>query len=197
MLLPKIVQTGKTVLRTPASSVTPEQIASPEVKRLVTTMTKVMRAAPGVGLAAPQIGVPLRILVMEDKDSLMSKLSPDQRKIRGRVPFPLTVLFNPELQFVGEEEDTFFEGCLSVSGFSALVPRKRSVIVTGLDESGLPVRIEAQGWPARIFQHEIDHLHGILYVDRMLSRSFCINDEAAQWLLKPVEDVKKAFGIGG
>lgn len=195
MSLPKIVQTGKTVLRVPASPVTPEQIGSPELKRLVATMIKVMRAAPGVGLAAPQLGVPLQILVMEDKDSLMTKLSPDQRALRGRVPFPLTVLFNPELSPVGDSEYTFFEGCLSVSGFSALVPRKGAVQVRGLDESGTPVCIDAEGWPARIFQHEIDHLKGVLYIDRMLSRSFCVNEEAAHWLLKPVDEVKRAFGI--
>lgn len=195
MALPKIVQTGKTVLRSKAAPVTPEMIGSPELKRLVENMIKVMRAAPGVGLAAPQIGVPLQVLVMEDKDSLMTRLSPEQRAVRGRVPFPLTVLFNPQIAFPNEAEVTFFEGCLSVAGFSALVPRRQVITVTGLNEAGAPVRIDAQGWPARIFQHEIDHLNGVLYIDRMLSRSFCTNEEAALWLLKPVPEVKTAFGI--
>src|ERR1041384_7445588 len=102
-------------------------------------MTAVMRAAPGVGLAAPQIGVPLRVIVLEDGAELMERLTPAQRAERGRVPFPLRVIVNPVLAVRGTEKATFFEGCLSVSGFMALVERHLSVVVTGLDERGAPL----------------------------------------------------------
>src|SRR4051812_9478474 len=90
---------------------------------------------------------------------------------------------------------TFFEGCLSVAGYMALVERDREVVVTGLDEHGEPLRWEASGWPARILQHEIDHLRGTLYIDRMISRSFCANSEVERWLSRPLEEVKRELGV--
>jgi peptide deformylase len=195
MALPKIVQAGTPVLRKPAALVTSDRFGSRELKSLVATMIEVMRAAPGVGLAAPQIGVGLKVLVLEDREDLMARLSPDDRAARGRVPFPVTAICNPELRKIGEARATFFEGCLSVGGYMALVERHLEVEVLGYDELGEPVRIRTSGWPARILQHEVDHLNGKLYVDRMLSRSFCSNEEAIHWVGRPVSEVREALDV--
>ena len=191
-----IVQAGNIVLRAPASSVDPAKITSNEMRSLARVMVEVMRAAPGVGLAAPQIGVGLSVIVLEDTEQGMSRLSNEQRIERGRAPFPLLVVFNPQLRVLDAEKATFFEGCLSVQGYMALVDRHLAVEVTGFDTEGKPLQREMRGWGARILQHEVDHLQGMLYIDRMHSRSFCCNnDMAAKWLDMPIVDVKRAFGI--
>src|SRR5689334_19117281 len=191
----KIVQAGSVVLRTPAEAVAVEEITGRDMKGLVKRMVETMRAAPGVGLAAPQIGVGLQVIVLEDDESRMSRLTKEQREERGRAPFPLMVLFNPVLKAIGQGKATFFEGCLSVAGYMALVERDRAVEVSGYNEKAEPVRFEARGWQARILQHEVDHLGGKLYIDRMISRTFSCNDEmGAKWLDMPVEDVKREFG---
>jgi peptide deformylase len=195
MALPTIVQAGNPVLRRPADLVTPDKIGTRELKNLIATMVEVMRAAPGVGLAAPQIGVGLQIIVLEDKEELMARLSPADRAARGRVPLPLTVILNPALTKESDGRATFFEGCLSVGGYMALVERDLEVEVTGIDADGAPVRLKTSGWPARILQHEVDHLNGTLYVDRMMSRSFCANEEAMHWVGRPVSDVREALGV--
>ena len=167
-----IVQTGAEVLRRRAAEVPMEDIATVEFQALIARMITVMREAPGVGLAAPQIGVPQRVFVVEDCEELMAGATPDERAARERVPVPVRVFINPHVRPVGEEKVTFFEGCLSVAGFSALVPRFREVEVSALDETGAAVTWQVRGWPARILQHEMDHLDGTLYLDRMLTRSF-------------------------
>lgn len=193
---PSIVQAGNIVLRTPAALVEPKNITSNEMRSLVRTMVEVMRTAPGVGLAAPQIGVGLSVIVLEDTEQRMAKLTKEQRTERGRTPLPLLVAFNPTLRVLDAERATFFEGCLSVQGYMALVDRHLAVEVTGFDAEGKPFQRELRGWGARILQHEVDHLQGALYIDRMHSRSFCCNDDmAAKWLDMPIADVKRAFGI--
>lgn len=110
------------------------------------------------------------------------------------MPWPLTVVFNPELTVIGDARATFFEGCLSVEGWSGLVERALEVEVRGLDAKGEPVVHRASGWPARIFQHEVDHLRGTLYVDRMFPRTFGTNAEiGAHWTNLPVSDVLAAL----
>ncbi|MDI1479112.1 peptide deformylase [Polyangium sp. y55x31] len=196
MSKPRIVQAGSPVLRAAAAPVAREQIKSRDTRLLVKKMVETMRQAPGVGLAAPQIGVGLQVIVLEDDNARMARLTKEQREERGRAPFPLTVIFNPEIRVIGEETATYFEGCLSVAGYMALVERHFAVEVTGLDEKGEPLRWEARGWPARILQHEVDHLRGVLYVDRMISRTLSCNDEmGARWLEAPVAEVKKVFGV--
>jgi peptide deformylase len=172
MALPPIVRAGHPVLRSVAASVPPALFGTSELRQLVASMVEVMRKAPGVGLAAPQIGVDLALVVLEDAEALMSRLSPEDRAARWRVAFPLTVIANPVLSVRGEARATFFEGCLSVPGYMALVERALEVEVTGLDERGDPVVWRVAGWPARILQHEVDHLAGTLYVDRMITRTF-------------------------
>ena len=194
MALPPIVQAGHPVLRAPANAVPKDFIGTKEFNVLVKAMIGAMRASPGVGLAAPQLGVGLQLIVLEDSEALMSKLSPEERTARGRTPFPLKVIVNPTLTACGSGSATFFEGCLSVKGYMALVERDLEVEVAGLDEHGAPFTWQARGWPARILQHEVDHLRGTLYVDRMLSRTFACTDEVAErWLHLPVDEVRAAL----
>lgn len=189
------MQAGHPVLRAAAAQVPPALFGSDELRQLVASMVEVMRKAPGVGLAAPQIGVGLALVVLEDAEALMARLSPADRAARGRVAFPLTVIANPVLSWRGEGCATFFEGCLSVPGYMALVERALEVEVTGLDERGDPVVWRVAGWPARILQHEVDHLAGTLYVDRMITRTFAANAEVqARWLALPPDDVRDALG---
>lgn len=193
---PSIVPAGAAVLRRKAPSVPAALLATPALRELVRRMVGVMRDAPGVGLAAPQIGVPLRVFVAEDLERRIAELPAESRTSRGRVALPLTVLVNPRVVPEGEESAIFFEGCLSVRGYAALVPRFQKVAVSGVDAEGRAVSLRLAGWPARIMQHELDHLDGTLYVDRMLSRSFATDAEASRLGALPVEDVLKDLGYG-
>ena len=191
-----IVQAGELVLRREAQPVPPEKLGTVELRALVDEMVATMRAAPGVGLAAPQIGVGWQLIVVEDDGDRASSLSDAERLERGRTPLPLTAIVNPRLAIIGEQRATFFEGCLSVSGWSALVTRALEVEVTGLTPAGDPLALRLSGWPARILQHEVDHLRGVLYVDRMLSRSFAKTELAVQlWAEKPIAEVAASLGI--
>lgn len=191
-----IVQVGAPVLRSPAQDVPLERIGTPEFQALVLRMVRAMREAPGVGLAAPQIGVPWRVLVLEDREELMASLTPEERAERERVPVPLRVFVNPTLTPVGDERVTFFEGCLSVAGFAGLVERWREVEISGLDAQGLPVTWRVRGWPARILQHEVDHLAGTVYVDRMHTRSFgTLPQIKARFGGKPIAQIRAELGL--
>ena len=166
-----IVQVGEPVLREVARPIALDEIGTPELNRLIEVMRETMRAAPGVGLAAPQIGIGLAIAVIEDRPEYQKHVTPEELRAREREPVPFQVLINPTIALAGEPV-TFFEGCLSVDGFVAQVARARAVRVDALDEHGREVRIDAKGWYARILQHEIDHLNGTLYIDRMNTRTF-------------------------
>ena len=172
MNLPPIVWAGHPVLREVAQAVPSERLGSPELRALAQVMAEVMRAAPGVGLAAPQIALPLQLVVLEETEANMELLGSEDRLARGRIPFPLTTIVNPVLRPIGERRVTFVEGCLSVPGYAAQVERFHEVEVTGLDLAGKPFQWRVAGWPARILQHEVDHLNGVLYIDRMNSRTF-------------------------
>jgi peptide deformylase len=139
---------------------------------LADVMADVMHAAPGVGLAAPQIALPLQLIVLEEAEANLELLSPEDREARGRIAFPLTTIVNPVLRPIGDRRVAFVEGCLSVPGYAAQVERFHEVEVTGLTLAGEPFRWQVSGWPARILQHEVDHVNGILYIDRMNSRTF-------------------------
>lgn len=189
-----IVQAGAAVLRQRALEVSVGQLGSTALLSLIDIMVEVMREAPGVGLAAPQIGVPLRVFVAEDDEDRLAHISSEARVLRGRTPLPLTVLINPKLSPVGSAEATFFEGCLSVRGYGALVARAAEVAVEAIDAQGRAVARHLQGWPARIMQHEMDHLNGTLYVDRMISRSLACDAELGRLGALPVSDVLRDLG---
>jgi peptide deformylase len=168
----KIVNVGEPGLRARSQKLSTEEILSPTVQRLIEYMRETVRDAPGVGLAAPQVGEPLQLAVIEDKAEYHKTLAESELRERRRSEVPFHVIVNPVLELIAEPTEVFFEGCLSLPGFTALVPRAPEVRVHCLDHQGSPQIIEASGWYARILQHEIDHLHGILYIDRMQSRSF-------------------------
>lgn len=158
-------------------------------------MIDTMRAAPGVGLAAPQIGVGLRVIVLEDPELLQSMLADQEKVERQRAAFDLKVFINPTLTLLGQETATFFEGCLSVRGYAALVERSLEVEVEGLDEYGAPQRWRVSGWPARILQHEVDHLNGMLYLDRMKTRSFSTMEQTRERFAgKRIDEILRELG---
>jgi peptide deformylase len=171
-MLLKIVSVGEPVLRQKARPLKPEEIQGAFVRDLIAHMRETMHDAPGVGLAAPQVGQPLQLAVIEDKAAYHKNLKEAELKERERVPVPFHVLINPEIELLTPADVSFHEGCLSLPGFMAVVPRARTVRVTCLDEHGKAKTIEASGWYARILQHEIDHLQGRIYIDRMQSETF-------------------------
>jgi peptide deformylase len=179
----KIVQAGDPVLRQYGRSLSPSELVGPEMQRLIELMRETMRDAPGVGLAAPQIGLPLQLAVIED----VAESETQERK-----PVPFHVIANPKLT-LGPETVDHFEGCLSVEGFQAIVPRARTVHVDALDHRGKPVSIDASGWYARILQHEIDHLHGTLYIDRMHTRTFATGRNMQYWVGAKIAEVLAAL----
>jgi len=192
----EIVQAGNPVLRQRARALSVAEIRSSEIRKLIEAMRVCMHEAPGVGLAAPQLGLALQLAVIEDREDYHKDVSEALLKERERRPVPFHAIINPVLEEMAEEQAEFFEGCLSLSGFTALVPRARAVRVTCLDERGEHRTIEASGWYARILQHEIDHLNGTLYIDRMRTRSFTSMDNlAAFWKGKPVSEIKAELEI--
>jgi peptide deformylase len=168
----KIWQVGEAVLRRPSRPLTAEEIIGREIQELIAAMRDTMRDAPGVGLAAPQVGLNIQLAVIEDRPEYLQKVPQQQLEERRRRPVPFHVLVNPKLTIDSAETVEFFEGCLSLAGFTAIVPRATRVRVEYLDEQAQPREIVADGWYARILQHEIDHLRGALYIDRMDTRSF-------------------------
>lgn len=179
-MLLKIVEVGDPVLREKARPLTPDEIRSNTVTALIELMRETMRDAPGVGLAAPQIGEAVQLAVIEDRTDYQQAVASSELTARGRGPVPFHVIINPTIHVVDAGPAVFSEGCLSLPGFLAQVPRALSVRVEALDHHAQPVTIEATGWYARILQHEIDHLMGTLYIDRMDSRTFCSARESVR-----------------
>ncbi len=152
MALREIVTHPAQVLRRKAQKVSD---FGPDLQSLIDDMVETMREAPGVGLAAPQVGVSQRVIVVEFGDE------EDETK-----PPKLYAVVNPEIVRLETEIEMGTEGCLSIPGFVGDVERPLGAVVKGMNRRGQPLRIKAQGWLARIFQHEIDHLNGVLFIDR-------------------------------
>ncbi|MFG2813452.1 peptide deformylase [Streptomyces sp. NPDC004673] len=186
-----IVAAGHPVLRRPAEPYD-GQLAPGLLARFVEALRDTMHAAPGVGLAAPQVGVGLRIAVIEDPAPVPEEIA----VVRGRVPQPFRVLVNPAYEAEGTEGASFYEGCLSVPGWQAVVTRHARVRLRGQDESGRELDEVVAGWPARIVQHETDHLDGTLYLDRAELRSLSTNEAvAARWAQPSPETAAEALGF--
>lgn len=186
-----IVQAGDPVLRTPAAPYTGQ--LGDELARLVEAMRRTMHAAPGVGLAAPQVGIGLAIAVCEDH-----ALPGDPRE---RDDLPFRVLVNPRYEPLPAADPApatvaFFEGCLSVQGWQAVVARPRRVRLTGEDETGAAFDDVLTGWPARIVQHETDHLAGQLYLDVAEPRSLASNDNMARYWAQTPDPAPAAARLG-
>jgi peptide deformylase len=191
-----IMQAGDPVLRQKARALSVPEILTPEIQRLIAAMRDTLYEAPGVGLAAPQIGISLQLAVIEDREEYQADVPADQLAERERRPVPFQVIINPAIVPASKKIVEFAEGCLSLAGFVALVPRAHAVRVECLDERGEPRVIAASGWYARILQHEIDHLQGALYIDRMRSRSFAsVENWSKHWKGKPTAEVRSALKI--
>ena len=186
----KIVQAGDPVLRKQGRTLTKKEIGSVSIQYLIELMRNTMREAPGVGLAAPQIGQSIQLAVIEDRAEYTAEHSADSLAKYQRAAVPFHVIINPKLSFVGNSSVQFFEGCLSVEGFQAVVNRALKVRVECLNERGEEVTINAHGWYARILQHEIDHLNGTLYIDRMNSRTLATSENMSRfWQGHSIEQV--------
>lgn len=162
-----IVKVGHPVLRAGTRLVSPELFGSPALDELIEVM-RLTLSGKGVGLAAPQIAVPLRLFVIEDSEERMQHISAEQRQARHRTPFPFEAIINPTWRATSPRVAIEPEGCLSIPGFRADIPRFWSIEAEGFTSKGERKRWTLEGWPARIFQHEIDHLDGLLLTDRML-----------------------------
>lgn len=159
---------------------------------LVTAMRQSMLAAPGVGLAAPQIGLGIQLAVIEDTASVSAELA----SARRRVPVPFRVLVNPSYSPVGDPVAAFYEGCLSVPGYQAVVERPETLWLRGWNADGRPIDELVTGWPARIVAHETDHLAGRLYLDVALMRSLSSNQHyLAHWAGPTPQAARVALGF--
>ena len=175
----KIVQAGEPVLRERGRELTKDEIRSPEIQQLIEFMRDTMHEAPGVGLAAPQVGVSIQLAVIEDQPEYLAHHSAEELAKLQPSAVPFHVIINPKLTLLDNGSAQFFEGCLSVEGYQAVVERALDVRVECLNELAEEVTINAHGWYARILQHEIDHLNGTLYIDRMNTRTFMNTRELA------------------
>jgi peptide deformylase len=188
-----IVEAGASVLRERSQDVPLRLMGSEALKDFVRIMLAAMQDAPGVGLAAPQLGVPLRIIVFGDAENNARYLTSKERNERGRAPVGPDVWINPSFRPTSERKVAFFEGCLSVPGFQAMVERFEDVELRGFAEDGREKKpLHLKGWPARIVQHEIDHLDGVLYVDRMDSRTLATHASIAR---QATDELKALLGI--
>ena len=191
----KIVQAGDPVLRKRARPLTKDEIRSPRIQTLIELMREAMREAPGVGLAAPQIGESIQLAVIEDRAEYINHLDEDELDERQREAIPFHVIINPKLSFLDNSTAQFFEGCLSVDGYQAIVDRALNVRVECLNERGEEITINAHGWYARILQHEIDHLNGTLYIDRMKTRTLTTSENMFRfWQDHTIEQVLDDLG---
>ncbi|MSR82952.1 MAG: peptide deformylase [Candidatus Latescibacteria bacterium] len=157
MAILKVSRMGHPVLRQPAKALTSDQILQPAIQQLIGDMVETMVDYEGVGLAAPQVYQSLRLLVLGYPDA--DPEDPDD--------LPLTAFINPEWVTQSEEKELGYEGCLSIPDLRGQVPRSAWVEVRALDREGKPFALRAEGFLARVLQHEVDHLDGILFPDRM------------------------------
>jgi peptide deformylase len=178
MAILKIARMGHPVLAQPAEPVADP--TAPEIRRLVADMLETMIDSNGAGLAAPQVHVPLRVVVFqapaERSDGLTDAELFDHTA-------PLTVLINPHIEIGGPEREGGWEGCLSVPGLRGFVERAVHIRYRGVDHEGHPIERTARGFHARVVQHECDHLDGILYPQRMSDlKQLIFESEARYWL---------------
>ena len=179
MAILKVARIGHPIVRTAARDLTREELSSPDVQRFIDDMVETMHEYDGVGLAAPQVHVGLRLAVIEVPAS-------DER---ARDAVPLTVLANPVVTPLGDERLVSYEGCLSLPDLRGLVPRFARLRLEALDRRGKPYSVEASAFFARVIQHECDHLDGRVYLDRMTDlRSLSFLPEFQRFAVATGED---------
>ncbi|MBU6445429.1 MAG: peptide deformylase [Alphaproteobacteria bacterium] len=184
MAILKIARMGHPVLGVKAAPVADP--AAPEIRALVVDMVETMADASGAGLAAPQVHVPLRVVVFQ------APAGRSDPGLAGEEAFehsaPLTILINPDYEVLGPERESGWEGCLSVPGLRGLVERAAHIRYRGLDLDGRTIERTARGFHARVVQHELDHLDGILYPQRMTDMTRLIfESEARHWAAKEAQ----------
>jgi peptide deformylase len=182
MILP-IVKIGTPLLRQKCGAVSPNRLRSPQLRKLLRNMEATMHDANGVGLAANQVNVNLNALVMESKNS---------RRYPKASAFAIQFYLNAKIVSASKKMEKGWEGCLSIPGYRGLVPRHHSLTFTALTPDGTRIRKTVRGFEARVIQHEIDHLNGFVYVDRMpdLREWFHLDSFNAK-LRQKVRDSKK------
>jgi len=163
MALRQIVTLPEPVLRRKAKPITK---FDKDLQTLIDDMIDTMRDAPGVGLAAPQVNISEQLIVVEySEDEDEEEMDAEEAESRPPKPKKLYVMINPEIVKASEEKVLGVEGCLSIPGVQGEVERHEKIQVKGLNRFGKPLKLKVDGWMARIFQHEIDHLNGVLFTD--------------------------------
>lgn len=184
MAIRKIARLGHPVLRKKCREVTREEISSPEMRRLVKDMIETMHEYGGVGLAAPQVHENVKLAIIEYDDEQQAELGASQ---------PLLVIWNARVKVLDEATSGFWEGCLSVPGMRGYVERPSKIEVSYLDERGKPQTLVASGFLATVFQHELDHLDGVLYVDKIADKTkFAFGEEYARYHVEEDEQGEAA-----
>ena len=159
MSVRKIIKMGHPTLRQRAKSLQKKDLTKARFKNLLSDMVDTLRDYGGVGLAAPQIDESLRVVIIEIRDANL--------RYGAQKLFPLTVFVNPEIELIDSQTAGFWEGCLSIPGMRGYVERPQNISVSFIDELGEFGTLDLHGFPATVLQHELDHLNGVLYVDRM------------------------------
>ncbi len=179
----EIVRLGHPALRTPAEVLDPARLEDPAMQALIDDLFETMFDADGVGLAAPQVGFGLQLFVYLAVDPDAPDIEPTQQ-----------VLVNPMVEPVAGELVYDWEGCLSIPDLRGLVPRHQAVRVFGLDGTGAKIELRAEGYEARIIQHEFDHLNGVIFLDRM--RDLRSLSFGAEWETYMTSDTEAAAPVG-
>src|SRR5262245_9486180 len=177
---------GHPVLRAKAQLIPPSEIGSPRIQRLIDDMFETMREYSGIGLAAPQVHVGLRVFVagLRTAEGAASELNDDP-------DMPFITLINPQFAPVGDEIISGWEGCLSIPDIRGLVPRSSRIQVKAYDRHGRMIELAAHGLPGRVIQHETDHLDGVLFFDRMKSfETLTFMDEFRRYWVKPADEAE-------
>lgn len=178
-MIREICRMGHPVLRKKATEISKDYLVSDDFRQLVSDLRDSMKHYGGIGIAAPQIGVSLQVAVIE---------LPSVNRYGEEVNLPFTVFVNPKLEFLTNEEQGFWEGCLSVPGLRGFVERPKKLRVTFLNEKGEANELIAEGFLATVVQHELDHLFGVLYVDRIKDMSLLTYQEEYEQFLSGKEE---------
>ncbi len=188
MTIRKIARMGHPILQQVAKPVV--DATAPEILDLVQDMIETMEDADGAGLAGPQVYASLRVVVFQAPEGRGGAEIDDEEAFDPVAP--LTVLINPEIEPIGDELELGWEGCLSVPGMRGLVPRHRRIIYRGVGLDGEAIEVRAQGFHARVVQHECDHLDGILYPQKMPDmRALIFESEVQHWLAKDTQETQE------
>jgi len=181
MSILKVPRLGHPVLRKPSEVLRPEELANPRVQQLIDDMIETMREYEGVGIAAVQVHESKQVAVLEVQDN---------PRYPGKSAVPLTVLINPQIHPLTEEVVDDWEGCLSIPELRGQVPRYQTIRVAALDRNGKELDFEATGFHARVIQHEVDHLQGRVFLDRMhdLSTLSYLAEYSRFWLKEEEKD---------